>query len=158
MSIKPEHLRNLINETLSIILPDMTSKDATELLMMTAAQESHCGRYLKQEGTGPALGIFQIEPATYRDLFHNFLRYNQRLLAHLEGYFRVHERNFELNLKGNLSYQIVIARLQYRRFPEALPSCDCSTSMAQYYKKYWNTKKGKATIAEALFNYDKYAK
>jgi len=158
MSIKPSHLRDLTNETLSIILPDMASEDATELLMLTAAQESHCGRYLKQEGGGPALGLYQIEPATYRDLFDNYLRYNQALLYKLEEYFNVNARNFRINLQGNLPYQIVIARLQYRRFPEALPSCSCSASIAQYYKKYWNTTKGKATIAEALFNYDKYTK
>jgi len=157
MSIKPNQLRDLIDETLSCILPDMTSQNARELLMMTAAQESHCGRYLQQVGCGVALGIFQMEPATYEDLFDNYLRYHQDLLKRLETHFSTNNKNFKVNMKGNLVYQIVLARLQYRRFPENLPDFSDTTAMACYYKKYWNTVKGKATIAEVLFNYDKYA-
>ena len=121
-----------------------------------------CISYLQQVGCGVALGIFQMEPATYSDLFDNYLRYHQDILQTLDQYFKTHQGNFELNLKGNLIYQIVIARLQYRRFPEKIPSINPqyhqnSLPMACYYKKYWNTELGKATIAEVLFNYDKYA-
>ncbi|GAG58755.1 unnamed protein product [marine sediment metagenome] len=163
MSIKPSHLRDLIDETLHLIVPSMHTVAARELLMMTAAQESHCGRYLVQQGCGVALGIFQMEPATYHDLFDNYLRYHQVLKCNLEGHFKVHVDNFRINLQGNLPYQIVIARLQYRRFPEALPGYNSegkldTYAMACYYKKYWNTHKGKATVAEALYKYDKYAK
>ena len=157
MSIDPAQLRDLIDETLLVMLPSMHSIEARELLMMTAAQESHCGKYLQQVGCGVALGIFQMEPATYDDLFDNYLRYHQELLRVLYENFRVHEENFKIQLKGNIPYQIVLARLQFRRFPEKLPSAEDTNAMACYYKKYWNTIKGKATIAEVLFNYDKYA-
>ena len=39
------------------------SKNANFLSLCTAAIESNCGYYIKQVG-GPALGIWQMEPAT----------------------------------------------------------------------------------------------
>jgi len=166
MSIDAAQLRNLIDETLLTMIPSMHSIEARELLMMTAAQESFCGRWIQQIGCGVALGIFEIEPNTYRDLFDNYLRYHPELASVLDENFNVHIENFELNLKGNLPYQIVIARLHYRRFAEKIPKMsnfntqqhpEFTHAMACYYKKYWNTVKGKATIAEVLRNYDKYA-
>ena len=169
MSINSKQLRNLIDETLLTIAPQLAlaawdSVEVRELLMMTAAQESHCGKYLQQVGCGVALGVFQMEPATYRDLFDNFLIYKRELKECLDENFMVHKDNFKVNLMGNIPYQIVIARLQYYRFSESIPNRthyidihEFILAMARYYKKYWNTAKGKATIAEVLFNYDKYA-
>jgi len=161
--IKPSQLRELIRDTLEAILPEMNSPEGVELLMMTAAQESHCGRYLQQEGCGVALGIFQIEPDTYRDLFDNFLRYDESLSRRMFESFQVNKRTFSIHLRGNLPYQICIARLQYRRFAEAIPKFNLvgepnALALAQYYKEYWNTEKGDAAIPRVLYNYDKYAK
>lgn len=44
------------------------SVEAIDLLMLTAAQESHLGKYIQQLGSGPARGIFQMEPKTLQDL------------------------------------------------------------------------------------------
>lgn len=171
--IKPEHLRSLIQDVLEAILPEMNSPEAVELLMITAAQESWCGRYLQQEGCGVALGIFQIEPATYRDIFDNFLVYNDKWSKRMFENFQVNKRTFRVHLKGNLPYQICLARLQYYRFPESIPVTTNDRfktldgkinfpawehALARYYKKYWNTEEGAATIPEVLRNYDKYAK
>jgi len=157
MSIHPCQLRSLIDETLQTILPNYYSLRIRELLMITAAQESFCGRYLQQVSCGIALGIFQMEPSTYEDLFDNYLRYHQDILDNLGSHFKVNKDNFRVNMMGNLVYQIVLARLHYLRFPEELPDCADIVAMAYYYKKYWNTVKGKASIGEILSNYDKYA-
>ena len=58
-----EHLREMIQFVL--MKYDLYSRNAEELLMLTAACESNLGHYFKQLGGGPALGIFQVEPATY---------------------------------------------------------------------------------------------
>ena len=50
-------LSYLIKETLTGI--DKYSIDALNLLLGTAAQESRFGHYIRQLGSGPALGIFQ---------------------------------------------------------------------------------------------------
>lgn len=158
MSIKPNDLRELITNTLkfySTAKINLYSDDARELLMLTAAQESHCGKYLKQIN-GPAIGIFQMEPATYNDLFDNYLIYNQDLLKIINS-FNLNSGTWVLNMTGNIVYQIVIARLQYRRFKEAIPPANDLFSLADYYKRYWNTIKGKATIQEAIDNYNRYA-
>lgn len=55
-------LRELITHVLKKY--DLHSDNAVELLMLTAAVESNLGHYIKQVGGGPALGIFQCEPAT----------------------------------------------------------------------------------------------
>src|SRR6056300_1676988 len=56
----------------------LNSKAAQELLLGTAIQESRL-TYLKQIGGGPALGLYQIEPATHHDLYANYLSYRPLL-------------------------------------------------------------------------------
>ncbi len=55
-----------LRELIQVVLKeyDLYSRDAEELLMLTAATESNLGYYIKQKGGGPALGIFQCEPDT----------------------------------------------------------------------------------------------
>jgi len=55
-----------LRELIQVVLKeyDLYSRDAEELLMLTAAVESNLGYYIKQVGGGPALGIFQCEPDT----------------------------------------------------------------------------------------------
>ena len=163
--IKPSQLRRLISDTLDIILPKMKSPEAIELLMMTAAQESFCGRYLQQQGCGVALGIFQMEPPTYHDLFDKLIRTHKDINDIVSNTFKVSKETFHISLMGNIPYQIVLARLQYYRFPESIPNQtnyidinEWEVALARYYKKYWNTYLGVATIKETLRNYDKYAK
>lgn len=154
--IEPSHLRSLIADTLKAIR--LYSPEAVELLMLTAAQESHCGRYLTQVGDGPARGIFQMEPRTHQDLYENFLRFKPELVRRITWVCPdLDESNLDLNLRGNLIYQIVVSRLQYYRFSEPIPTGNDIEALARYYKLYWNTKLGKATVEEALANYSKYA-
>lgn len=157
MSIEPSQLRDLIGEVLSYL--NLHSDDAVELLMLTAAQESHCGRYIKQI-RGPALGIFQMEPATERDIWKHYLAYNDDLRNLINGLLitEFKARNYSWDLKANLVYQIAIARVHYLRDKHSIPSKDNMVEMARYYKKVWNTHKGKATWEEALSNYTMYGK
>ena len=56
----------------------MYSEPAEQLLLGTACAESNLGTYLHQVG-GPALGVFQIEPATHTDIWENYLLYRGEL-------------------------------------------------------------------------------
>lgn len=156
MPMNPGQLRKLITDVL--ITMDMYSKNAVELLMLTAAQESHCGEYIEQLN-GPALGIFQMEPNTYEDTFSNYLMYKPRLLNKVKDLFVLHDYVDipDLNLRGNLILQIAMARIYYMRFSEQLPDHNNVEAMAQYWKKYWNTPKGKGHVTEAKNNYMRYA-
>ena len=64
-------VKYIIKPALGSIVPDrIMSQDAVTLLTGTAAKESIVGKYVKQIN-GPALGIYQIEPNTHQDLWHN---------------------------------------------------------------------------------------
>lgn len=144
-----KQLRELVvRPTLQYLDPVIPySETAVELLMMTAAHESHLGEYIAQVG-GPALGIYQMEPATRKDIWKNFLMYRDGLsvkLANLEPDISVVSP-----LITNLTYATAMARVHYFRVPEALPEgClqneETFRKLAAYAKKYYNTELGKAT-------------
>ncbi len=159
MSFSAKQFRGLINDTLREFAhqahaPWLHTDDAVELLMMTAAQETHLGKYLKQV-RGPALGIFQMEPASYNDLFANYISHKPDI-HNILNLWSASNMPFDIKMRGCIPYQIIIARLYYLRIPEALPSKNNAVAMAHYYKRYWNTKLGKATPEEAYRNYIKY--
>lgn len=135
------------------VLPQMGlySEDATALLMGTAAVESNMGYYLRQIG-GPARGIFQMEPETEKDIWDNYLSYHQdlRLKLYKAGYVYANPEKLLYDLK----YQIIMARLHYRRFREPIPS-DID-GQAKYWKKYYNTEEGAGTIYKYMEAYALY--
>lgn len=131
--------------------------------MGTIAQESHLGTYLKQLGTGPALGICQMEPATHRDIWNNYLKYNSSLSALMwtlaldNGMFTSNGSHpHETQLIGNLYYSIAMCRIHYLRIKAPLPKAGDVAGYAAYWKKYYNTPLGKGTEAEFIANYQKY--
>ena len=67
---------NIIEPALTVL--ELDSVAAQELLLGTAVQESRI-TYLRQLGNGPALGLFQMEPATHNDIWDNFLEYKPEL-------------------------------------------------------------------------------
>ena len=153
--VNPNQLRELITAVLAEL--DLYSANACELLMLTAAQESHLGYYIKQVGNGPAKGIFQMEPSTEKDIWRNFLKYKPDLAKRVGTLLG--EADWEhLQLTGNLLYQIAMARLHYYRRPEALPDRADIVAMARYWKAHYNTRLGKGTVHEAIANYRRLAK
>ncbi len=149
-----------LNELIDTVLKDMGkySKEAADLLMVTSAQESFLGEYIKQLKKGPARGIFQMEPDTEEDIFRNYLKYRPELMATVQQY--VSQGAVELDLWANLPYQIAIARVHYLRVKYAIPKRPSFPSekeyimaLAEYWKKHWNTPLGKGTAVEAYNNY-----
>lgn len=132
------------------------SQAAENLLLGTAAQESHMGRYLVQI-KGPALGIFQMEPATYQDHWWNFLRYREGLSARVRQSTGVRHGSAE-HMIGNLYYAAAMARVHYLRVPEALPKSDDLEALAGYWKQHFNTKLGSGTAEEFKRNYIKFVR
>jgi len=145
-----EQLRELIEETLKEI--GLYSKDAVNLLMGTCAQESHLGEYIKQI-KGPALGIFQMEPATFVDIEQNYFRYKKELYEKVKSKSRVSYLYSGL-MVYNLKFAICMARIHYLRVPEKLP--DSIEGYAAYWKKYYNTYLGAGTEEEFIHNYKRF--
>lgn len=149
----------LINE---IIWPTcdaigLDSPEATALLLGTCAQESLMGTYVKQV-SGPALGIYQMEVATYIDIFDNFLSNRKNLKGMLYRYF-YWNHNYEMPpsmLVSNLSFATAMARIHYFRVSEPLPCKDDIQGMAQYWKDHYNTKLGRGTTEDFVQNYQRF--
>lgn len=133
------------------------SKSAENLLMGTAAQESHVGQFLHQLGGGPAKGIFQMEPATHDDTWEHFLRYKPNLAKVVRAIAGVADgvRPSSELMVGNLYYAAAMARIYYLRAPEPLPEADDIEGLAAYWKRYYNTYLGRGTDEEFIRNYDR---
>lgn len=141
-------LRNLITSVLKEI--GLYSSDAVNLLMGTAAQESCLGRYRKQIGGGPALGIFQMEPDTFNDIVQNYLRYRPELTVKIERLAGI-ARFRAADLENNDLLSTCMARVHYLRVKEPIPP-DLE-GWARYWKRYYNTMLGKGTEEEFIANY-----
>lgn len=129
------------------------SKEAEELIMGTIAQESAMGRYLVQLGSGPALGICQMEPATHNDIWSNFLKYRSHLVKYIED---ISVDRTPEEMVWNLYYAVAMCRIHYLRVPERLPNN--LEGYAYYWKKYYNSHLGKGTEQEFIENYQRYVR
>ena len=138
------------------------SEEAVDLLMVTAAHESHLGHYLKQI-QGPALGVFQMEPLTYEDHWL-YVESKRRLrLMMMDMNFTLHKAE---DMEWNLRYAIVMARVHYFRKPEPIPwkprlfnevsNENYLRNLSTYAKEHYNTYLGKATPEEYYDDYIKY--
>jgi len=132
----------------SLGLPD--PKRRIELLMMTAAHESAQGRYIKQI-RGPALGLFQMEPATHSYIYSWLCNHQpaDRRRAALE--WALERVGSAEQMTGNHYYATAIAAFNYYSKPGRLPNN--IADMTDYAKKYWNTHLGKATPGDYLDAY-----
>lgn len=118
----------------------LQSPAAEALLLGTALAESGLRALCQQQG--PALGLFQMEPATHHDIHDNFLAYRPTLR---EGVMALAAPSPELErqLIGNLYYAAAMCRVHYRRVSAALPDPASPHEMALYWKAHYNTARGK---------------
>lgn len=142
--------RRLITDTLKFI--GLYSDNARELIMGTFAQESNF-RYVRQLGGGPAVGYGQMEPATFNDIVINYLRYKPELMGKIMKVSGVVTLEPGM-LVDNKTLMICMTRVHYLRIKDPIPG-DLD-GQANYYKKHYNTYKGKATTEEYKNNYKKY--
>jgi hypothetical protein len=124
---------------------------AENLLVGTAAHESGLAA-LAQRGGGPALGVFQVEPATHQDLRDNFLRQRPELALRVDE-LAAPRPSLVAQLVTNLAYASAIARLVYFRAPEKMPAAEDEEGLALLWKRRFNTPAGKGTGAQFLYHY-----
>lgn len=130
------------------------SESAVNLLLGTAIQESRL-TYLKQVGGGPALGLFQIEPATLEDIYFRYLQREDKkeLLGRVQQFTTAQDICDQVI--GNIPFAMVIARIRYLMVPEALPAYDDLEALGKYWETYYNAG-GKGHAYEFVENYKKY--
>jgi len=156
MGINVNQLGELIIKP-SLEAVGLYSKEAEQLLLGTCAQESLMGTYIKQV-KGPALGIYQMEPATHNDIWINYLNYRKDLRSTIEVITGYYSWNNSDAMVWDLKYATIMARVHYYRVREALPELDDITGMAKYHKKYYNTILGKSHVSNFTYNYRRFVK
>jgi len=142
--IDPKQLRQLVINVLTE--ESLGGAAAVELVLGTIAVESAGGRYIRQV-RGPAVGISQVEPATFEWLKrHYFTRHP--IVQTIEAQ----------DLRWNLKAAIIFCRLRYRIVPRPLPNAHDIHGLAVYWKRSYNTAAGAGTVEHFLRSYSKYVK
>ena len=147
MSFDKHQFRDFISRTLKAI--DLHSEQGVDLLMKTAAKESNLGMYLKQIGRGPALGVFQMEPETERNIWNEFLKDHPQIAKKITELTGVTGPNSSA-MEGDLRYQTCMARVRYLWAKGALPDHGDTEAQAHYWKKNYNTVLGDGTVEEFI--------
>lgn len=126
----------------------MWSEGAEVLLVGTAIQESGL-IYLKQKPNGPALGVYQMEPFTYKDLRNrlmtDYTKLADRVMAVLSMSVIPTDPDY---LVGNMIAATVFARIKYYFDSVAVPAANDENALAAYYKRIYNTPQGAADVAK----------
>lgn len=145
---------------------NLYSESAVILLLATAAHESHLGKYIRQMGynintNNGGFGLYQCEMLTHDDIWLSFLKFRPELAEKIEAlYFDDSRLDYDAKKRNNLMfntlYSTAIARVHYLRVPEKLPEADNIEGVAEYWKKYYNTKLGKGTCKEFIENYNRF--
>jgi hypothetical protein len=131
-----------------------------QLLLGIAAQESQMGSYLKQI-EGPALGVWQMEPATHRDIHQNFLVYRPELRSNIYMVCGMEDDNQippDSTMAFNLCYGCAMARVKLLRSKDPLPFFNDIAGQAIYWKNNYNSLAGKGDVAAYLNNYARFVK
>lgn len=148
-------IRQLRDDVVRPVLTAMNAHSAAAeaLLLGTAAQESHI-TYLRQLGGGPALGIYQMEPATHDDIWDNYLSYRDSVADGVSAYLAPNQPRHD-QLIWNLAYATAMCRVHYRRVPAALPAANDVAGLAAYWKAHYNTIQGAGSEEEFIENFDR---
>lgn len=125
---------------------NLYSEEAADMLCETAAAESLCGNFIRQIA-GPACGVYQMEPATAEDIYKNYLAYKPDLFMAVRNLF-VPRLSMAENLTMNLAFATAMCRIHYLRVKQPIPKT--VEGRAGFWKKYYNTPKGKGTIEDYL--------
>ena len=136
-----ESIKKIIDWTLKEI--KMYSPEAAEMVYRTGLAETGY-RHLEQI-KGPAIGFFQIEPATLTDTWDNYIGYRQSLKTLLWA-LGFDGKDDVQRVMGSIILQVVFCRLKYRRSPKALPECGDLEGQAKYWKSIYNSELGKGTV------------
>jgi hypothetical protein len=152
--IDSDQLRNLIIKP-SLEPLGLLTNDSEELLFAICCHESHKGSYVKQVN-GCALGIYQMEPDTYYDIFDNFLKYKSNLKSRVFNFLNIKNEPNANELITNMKLATIMARIFFLRNPEKIPPYNNINEIANYWKKYYNTAAGKGDQDKFISDYRRF--
>jgi hypothetical protein len=130
------------------VLGHGASGGAVDLLMETAAQETHCGQFRDPTPRGAGRGVFQMDLIAFNDIR------NRARVADINMVID----NFGVDIRivnhDALDHSPLLAAIFCRLFYKLLPSAIPSTmgERAHYWKRFYNTEVGKGTVSEYINN------
>ena len=137
----------IIRPTLQYLEPEIPwSLAAEQLLLGTAAQESHLGHLT---GGKRDLRMYQMEAATEKDIWINYLAFNSPLAVKVATLGDIDERY----------YAAALVRVHYWRTMRdgretaLFDIYNKTVDPARVWKKFYNTSKGKGTRRQFIDNY-----
>ena len=117
--------------------------NAYDLVFETGQAESGY-RALEGYGEGnPAVSFWQIEPATVRDIWENYISYRKPMIEAVYKLGLIEDKKV-FSVLSNIALAAAFCRIHYRRMPGAIP--ENMPERAAYWKKFYNTYKGKGTV------------
>ena len=145
---------------------DMWSEAAENLVLGTAVQESLLA-WVKQRGSGPALGFYQMEPATAADICHRFLSTRASLAASLAkaawphvssapAYSHLSKQDIARLLVEDMRFATIMCRLRYWMMPQPLPAATDIDGLSNYWKRWYNTPLGRGRAGEWADKYRRF--
>jgi len=141
--IDPKQLLELvIQPVLSAI--GLNGHSAQQLVLGTAAVESGL-TYIRQLGKGPALGLWQMEPATYSSLWHDMLDKRPGLKHAVLGLGPYLNPPAPARLISDLALGAAMCRVRYLWDPHPLPEAGDIRGLAETWKRAYNTRLGAGT-------------
>lgn len=133
------------------------SKEAEEILVFTCASESSGGTFLHQI-KGTALGIYQMEPSVYTDIWVNYIRARNQLATLMALHFNCNKIPEVDRLIYDLHFATAMARIHFLRVKPLIPKTNDVEGLWEYYKKFYNTEKGKAKKDDCIKKYKEFIK
>jgi hypothetical protein len=119
-----------------------------QLVLGTGIQESLL--QFRQQIGGPALGLFQMEPATHDDCWENFLRFRDSIAAKVRQTLDAGQRPVADTIKVNDRYAAAMCRIRYLRVSAPMPAANDIQALAAYWKQHYNTPLGAGTPQQLL--------
>ncbi len=141
-----ETIRNSIREIIARVVGKIGGGQAAEELIYRTGLVETGYRTREQDGGGPALGFFQMEPSTHDDIWNNFLKYRPELAEKVRSFADDNECTAK-TLRENDAYAAAMCRVQYLRDKAPLPAVGDVKAQADYWKRIYNTRQGAGTVA-----------
>lgn len=143
--IDPKQLRPMVKSVLTYL----GEKDDkwVDLLLITSQVESDLGRSVKQR-KGPAVGIFQVEPFTEKEVWKHYIYRNKGLKEKITK-LRFPAKLNRHEMEYNMAYSIALTYSIYK-WRKVNPKNMTLADMAYTHKMKYNTMKGKSTVSKTI--------
>lgn len=148
------HLRDTVVAVCAVLGYGGGGGFAVDLMMETAAQETRCGQYRDPTPNGAGRGLFQIDPIAFQDICQRARPSDVAMIFNTFGIDIKKVRHDALDHSPLLA--AIFCRLFYKLIAEVIPSS--TEGRAAYWKRYYNTVKGKGSAAEYVVNAERYAR